>query len=85
VVSPSCYHGIYNDIYFDFYAAGKFMSLSAIGSQPQRGIDSGIFKSENFSLTLCMVRLLVKAVAGGASRGSGKNKQLLLRACSPNK
>jgi hypothetical protein len=30
-------------------------------------------------------RLLVKAVAGGASKGSGKNKQHLLRAFSPNK
>jgi hypothetical protein len=39
--------------------------------------------SENFALTLCIVRLLVKAVAGGASKGSGNNKQHLLRACSP--
>jgi len=39
----------------------------------------------NFALTFCIVRLLVKAVAGGASKGSGKNKQHLLRAFSPNK
>jgi hypothetical protein len=49
------------------------------------GVGVYIFKSENFALTFCIVRLLVNAVAGGASEGSGKNKQHLLRACSPNK
>jgi len=37
--------------------------------------DTCFYKSENFALAFCIVRLLVKAVAGGASKGSGKNKQ----------
>jgi len=38
------------------------------------GLDSYMYKSENFALTFCIVRLLVKAVAGGASKGSGKQQ-----------
>jgi len=34
-----------------------------------------LYKSEKFSLTCCIVWLLVRAVTGGASDGCGKNKR----------
>jgi hypothetical protein len=48
-------------------------------------LDSSPDKFENFSLTVSLVWLLVRAVAGGVSDGYSKNKHHFQRAFSPNK